>query len=730
MPSSPEHNLGLKAHAAEFVPGGAAAAAAAAAPGGGRAPPGKASKKGGRSGAEAKAADSDLTALAREFVPGGGGGGGGTGSGDAARPAAGAAAAAGGTGPEKMVQVVRGGTIYFVPESEALATDELVGPEAYGPQEEGFLWAEGSAALAAPQRRTMHSTAVPEQLWAEFQNHSLSVLRQLPPDDERLKEIPPQFYAAFPLDDASKTRGTAGSFGYPSETYKVIQHHNGQAFALRRFDTARTTAKIVAMGTEIWLSMPEHPAITRPREAFLHRNALFFVSDFHPGAETLSERFIQRQGGLLSEGLLWRLVCQLLGALRATHAAGAALRNVHPSRVLYCLVGDRVRVNWVGCLDVLEYETRKQVSELQRQDMVDLGSLILALACRHPVTPASRGESLAFTAQHYTPELHNLAASLVSKKPPSVFEVCVATAHHTMDAMENTLMANGALQSHLASEYDNGRLLRLLLKLGTLNERPDQGGVGEWSETGERYILKLFRDYLFHQVDADGEPVMDFGHVYQSLSLLDAGNEEKILLTSRDKRSLLVVSFADVKRCLEEAFTEVSGHAGPPPKQRQHQHQHQQHSSSAPSSSVGGGGGGGRNKGGSHAANGHGHHGGMLSRGGQGGSGGGGGSGSNRGGRGGMAMGIGGVHGGGHAGGLVHGGGVHGGGVHVVHGGVLPHHPGGGGGGVVVPMGHHPHHHPQHHHPQHPHHHHPGMVMMGPPMVGHHPGGPPQPPPY
>lgn len=46
----------------------------------------------------------------------------------------------------------------------------------------------------------------------------------------------------------------------------MIQHHSGQAFALRRFDTARTTAKIVAMATEIWLSMPEHPAITRPRE--------------------------------------------------------------------------------------------------------------------------------------------------------------------------------------------------------------------------------------------------------------------------------------------------------------------------------------------------------------------------------------------------------------------------------------------------------------------------------
>lgn len=67
----------------------------------------------------------------------------------------------------------------------------------------------------------LKSTAIPENLWAEFQSQSLSVLQQLPPDDERLKEIPPQFYAAFPLDSASKTRGTAGSFGYPSETYKV-----------------------------------------------------------------------------------------------------------------------------------------------------------------------------------------------------------------------------------------------------------------------------------------------------------------------------------------------------------------------------------------------------------------------------------------------------------------------------------------------------------------------------
>lgn len=64
----------------------------------------------------------------------------------------------------------------------------------------------------------------------------------------------------------------------------------------------------------------------------------------------------------------------------------------------------------------------------------------------------------------------------------------------------------------------------------------------------------------------DGEPVLDFGHMYQTLARLDAGDEEKILLTSKDKRSLLVVSFADVKRCLEEAFSDIAGQAGVSPQ--------------------------------------------------------------------------------------------------------------------------------------------------------------------
>lgn len=39
-----------------------------------------------------------------------------------------------------------------------------------------------------------------------------------------------------------------------------------------------------------------------------------------------------------------------------------------------------------------------------------------------------------------------------------------------------------------------------------------------WSETGDRYIIKLFRDYVFHQVDESGSPVVNLSHVLTCLN--------------------------------------------------------------------------------------------------------------------------------------------------------------------------------------------------------------------
>lgn len=54
-----------------------------------------------------------------------------------------------------------------------------------------------------------------------------------------------------------------------------------------------------------------------------------------------------------------------------------------------------------------------------------------------------------------------------------------------------------------------------------------------WSETGDRYMLKLFRDYLFHMITEDGRPWLDHAHILQCLNKLDAGTTEKVHVSIR-----------------------------------------------------------------------------------------------------------------------------------------------------------------------------------------------------
>jgi PAB-dependent poly(A)-specific ribonuclease subunit 3 len=69
---------------------------------------------------------------------------------------------------------------------------------------------------------------------------------------------------------------------------------------------------------------------------------------------------------------------------------------------------------------------------------------------------------------------------------------------------------------------------------------------------------------VFHQADGAGNPVMDMGHVTMALNRLDAVDEEKIVLTSRDGKTMMVVSFADVARCLDSAYHELCSGSVPP----------------------------------------------------------------------------------------------------------------------------------------------------------------------
>lgn len=74
---------------------------------------------------------------------------------------------------------------------------------------------------------------------------------------------------------------------------------------------------------------------------------------------------------------------------------------------------------------------------------------------------------------------------------------------------------------------ENGRLFRLVSKLAFVTDRgggassayPGLSDVAAASgDTGNSYVLQLFRDFVFHQGERDGGRVIDWGHIVENLN--------------------------------------------------------------------------------------------------------------------------------------------------------------------------------------------------------------------
>jgi PAB-dependent poly(A)-specific ribonuclease subunit 3 len=114
---------------------------------------------------------------------------------------------------------------------------------------------------------------------------------------------------------------------------------------------------------------------------------------------------------------------------------------------------------------------------------------------------------------------------------------------------------NDHIEGYLSRELENARLVRLLTKMGFINERPEFEHNPQWHESGDRFLLKLFRDYVFHQVNDVGEPVVDIAHVLTCLNKLDAGTDERIQLVSRDEQAGFVVTYKEVTPLVKWSLT-------------------------------------------------------------------------------------------------------------------------------------------------------------------------------
>lgn len=405
-----------------------------------------------------------------------------------------------------------------------------------------------------------------------------SVYPDLPQQVEHLNQL-------VPLEQINQHHAT-------QSVYKAISVRDGVTYCIRRLHGFRISSPKQLQPLETWKKLV-NVNVVQLREVIANCKAfgdssVILVYDYHPLADSLKTRHFGRmlgsgfidgltgakmssqlpghspsqmqQGAGVVEWLLWSYVIQLSSALRAVHANGLASRCVDLSKIL--VHGkNKILLSCGGVADLLAPDS--QVQQLQMEDLHALGRVLLALATGNAFS-ARRDlvqQSMTYVTNHYSSDMKNLISFLLSSTPSgrkSINEIMPMIGARFYSQLETAQMRNDMLENELSKELENGRLFRILAKINTIVERPEHNLDPSWSETGDRFLIKLFRDYVFHQVTESGKPWMDMAHIVQCLNKLDAGVSEKVQLVSRDGNNLIVVSYGDLRRCLETAFRELS----------------------------------------------------------------------------------------------------------------------------------------------------------------------------
>ncbi|KOS22290.1 PAB-dependent poly(A)-specific ribonuclease subunit PAN3 [Escovopsis weberi] len=419
-----------------------------------------------------------------------------------------------------------------------------------------------------PYHRLTHDFFIPEKLREEFQRKTEASLQVM--HNSQLPQLD-NYHSLVALDTTH--RKNANVFGYPSWVYKATSSKTGNIYCLRRLEGYRLTNEHAIRSVKEWRRI-DNAGVVSVHDAFTTRafgdSSLIFVQDYHPLSRTLAEAHFNSNSNLpgrfnsklpVTEAVLWGYISQIANALKSIHSNNLAARCIDISKIILT-DKNRIRLDACAVLDVVHFEARRPVQELQQEDFVHFGRTMLCLATNtQPLQLSNVSLAMEQMGRTFSVEMRDTIAWLLTPAQPpavkSIDEFVSGISGHIVAAFDQSLHSSDSLTSELYRELENGRIARLLMKLGVINERHEFEGDRSWSENGERYMLKLFRDYVFHQVDSNGNPVVDIGHMLRCLNKLDAGSEERICLTSRDEQTTFVVSYKELKKQLSSAFGDL-----------------------------------------------------------------------------------------------------------------------------------------------------------------------------
>ncbi|KAE9379831.1 hypothetical protein N431DRAFT_432215 [Stipitochalara longipes BDJ] len=417
-----------------------------------------------------------------------------------------------------------------------------------------------------PYQRTVHDFFIPNSLREELQKKS-EATRQVMPNSGLPRLEKEKYHSLVPLD--TNNNKSAAVFGFPSWVYKA-QKEDGNYYVLRRLEGYRLSNAGAIARIKEWKHI-HNGGVVSVINSFTTQafgdSSLIFVYNYHPMSKTLAETHFaptNRYGhrAPANEQVLWSYIVQLASAIKAVHGTNLAVRCLEASKVILT-EKNRVRLSGCAVLDVVQFEANRPIHELQQEDFIHFGRLILSIATNNQHISVNAKISVEQLLRAYTPDFRSAVIWLLTPahapNTKNINDFLASISSHLVSSYDASLHANDGLNSILMGELENGRLVRLVTKLGLINERPEYEGQEKWSEVGERYILKLFRDFVFHARDpVTLRPKVDLGYILTHLNKLDAGSNEQIKLISRDEQDCIIVTYKEVKKQILLAFAELS----------------------------------------------------------------------------------------------------------------------------------------------------------------------------
>ena len=414
-----------------------------------------------------------------------------------------------------------------------------------------------------PNQRVAKDLFIPEDVRQRLHDKSEAYLRVFP--NSTLPAVE-HFHTLTPLQGPSQSN--QAHYGHASTLYKAISGRDGKTYCLRRIHDLRVTAEnehAVKSVQRLWTRVRSssvisvHLAFTT---SVFGDASIIFVSDYHPASETIAEKYFTKQYARPSrslEDLMWSFIVQLANALKAIHTTHLAARLIDRTKVIVT-DENRIRLSGGALNDVTDTKSH-EIGDLQRQDIQKSGRLIVDLAQNLATHYGVKGKGPDVIRRTYSERLVEVFNWFTDHSYPenhaSIDQLLTKISADTVDVFDASLKADDVLQATLNRELENSRLMRLVTKLHCLNERPEYEHDRSWTNQGSRTILPLFRDYVFHQVDAQGNPIVDMGHILACLNKLDVGVDEKLTLTTRDEQSIIVVSYKELKQTVEGAWSEL-----------------------------------------------------------------------------------------------------------------------------------------------------------------------------